>query len=81
MSPNRSLILQDQMRTKKGERGLKMKSVKSYCVVIALAGLLYAILRGKNAHRDQLTQMAEERDRLAFHDLTDEVNLYFRYVW
>ncbi|KAI9698809.1 MAG: hypothetical protein M1836_003919 [Candelina mexicana] len=52
-----------------------------YCVVIVLAIALYLILRAENKRRDALPSLSEEeRDRLAFRDMTDKENPYFRYV-
>lgn len=53
----------------------------SYCMVIVLATVLYFILRQENSKRAAATDLNEdERDRLAFLDLTDGQNPYFRYV-
>ncbi|KAL5905946.1 hypothetical protein ACKVV7_010339 [Pyricularia oryzae] len=51
-----------------------------YCIVIASASALYFVLRRENKMRAQLPEDQEERDRLAFKDLTDKENKYFRYV-
>ncbi|KAK6343772.1 hypothetical protein TWF730_011359 [Orbilia blumenaviensis] len=52
-----------------------------YCIVIFLCGILYAILRLENRRRDKMDGLGEEeRDRMAFLDLTDRKNIYFRYV-
>lgn len=52
----------------------------SYCITIAAAGALYFVLKTENRRRDALVGNEEERDRLAFRDLTDGENVYFRYV-
>ncbi|KAL8690391.1 MAG: hypothetical protein Q9218_004153 [Villophora microphyllina] len=52
----------------------------SYCIVIILAIVLYVLLRRENKKRDALPKNEIERDSLAFKDLTDRENPYFRYV-
>lgn len=52
----------------------------SYCIVITLAIILYLHLRRENKRRDGLPKDDAERDKLAFRDLTDKENIYFRYV-
>jgi len=42
--------------------------------------MLYLVLRAENKRRESLRVDEEERDRLAFQDLTDRENPYFRYV-
>ena len=51
-----------------------------YCIVICLAVMLYVVLRRENKRREGLHLDEGERDRLAFKDLTDKENPYFRYV-
>ncbi|KAL8906584.1 MAG: hypothetical protein Q9171_006208 [Xanthocarpia ochracea] len=51
-----------------------------YCIVITLAIILYLHLRKGNKRRDGLPKDDAERDKLAFRDLTDKENMYFRYV-
>ncbi len=51
-----------------------------YCIVICLAVVLYVTLRRENKRRDGLGLDEGARDRLAFKDLTDKENPYFRYV-
>ncbi|KAK4697720.1 hypothetical protein P7C71_g418, partial [Lecanoromycetidae sp. Uapishka_2] len=51
-----------------------------YCIVIVLAVVLYVVLRAENKRRESLRLDEEGRDRLAFQDLTDKENPYFRYV-
>ncbi|KAL9608645.1 MAG: hypothetical protein Q9167_006546 [Letrouitia subvulpina] len=51
-----------------------------YCIVIILAILLYILLSRENAKRDGVPKSEEQRDKLAFQDLTDGENPYFRYV-
>lgn len=41
---------------------------------------LYYVLYMENKRRESLRVDEEERDRLAFMDLTDKENPYFRYV-
>lgn len=52
----------------------------SYCITILSASTLYVILWRENRRRDNLELDETERDRLAFKDLTDKENPYFRYV-
>jgi hypothetical protein len=52
----------------------------SYCITIAAAVALYAVLMRENRKREGLDVDEHERDRLAFMDLTDKENPYFRYV-
>jgi uncharacterized membrane protein YoaK (UPF0700 family) len=54
--------------------------VSSYIVTILSASTLYVILRRENKRREQLGLDEQERDRVAFKDLTDKENPYFRYV-
>ena len=61
---------------RKGEAHL----CSSYCIVIVLAVILYLVLRAENKRRESLPVDEEERDRVAFQDLTDMENRYFRYV-
>ncbi|KAL9104592.1 MAG: hypothetical protein Q9163_000457 [Psora crenata] len=51
-----------------------------YCIVIVLALALSAVLHRENRQRASLQFNEEDRDRLAFMDLTDKQNPYFRYV-
>lgn len=55
-----------------------------YCITIAASVALYAVLRRENRLKDQLladTRPDEaERAKLAFQDLTDKENPFFRYV-
>ena len=60
---------------------LKADMCNSYCIVIILAICLYFILRRENAKREAMDLNEDERDRLAFLDLTDRHNPYFRYVF
>jgi hypothetical protein len=52
----------------------------SYCITIAASVALYFVLRRENATRDAHPVNEEERDKMAFMDLTDKENVYFRYV-
>ncbi|KAI1748744.1 putative MFS transporter [Xylaria castorea] len=51
-----------------------------YVVTILAASTLYVILRRENRRREQLGLDERERGRVAFKDLTDKENPYFRYV-
>ncbi|OKL60414.1 hypothetical protein UA08_04377 [Talaromyces atroroseus] len=51
-----------------------------YCLTILFSTILYVILRRENSRRDKLDLDEDERQRVAFKDLTDKENLYFRYV-
>lgn len=52
----------------------------SYCITIVSASTLYIVLRRENKKREAFQGDERERDRLAFKDLTDKQNPYFRYV-
>ena len=52
-----------------------------YALVIVLAMVLFALLRAENRRRDRLHLEGKEAERVAFDDLTDRENLYFRYVY
>ena len=52
----------------------------SYCITIAAAVALYVVLARENKKKDAVPMNEEERDKLAFMDLTDKENPYFRYV-
>jgi MFS family permease len=52
----------------------------SYCITIAAAVALYIVLARENRKKDAVPMNEEERDKLAFMDLTDKENPYFRYV-
>jgi hypothetical protein len=52
----------------------------SYCITIVASGALYVVLKRENKRRDALVGNEDERDRLAFMDMTDKENVYFRYV-
>ncbi|KAK1461056.1 allantoate permease [Colletotrichum melonis] len=51
-----------------------------YCITILSSLGLYVILYRENRRRDALGLDENERDRLAFKDLTDKENEHFRYV-
>ncbi|KAL8801890.1 MAG: hypothetical protein Q9182_004179 [Xanthomendoza sp. 2 TL-2023] len=51
-----------------------------YSIVIILALILHHHLRTENKKRNALPRDEAERDKLAFNDLTDQENRYFRYV-
>jgi hypothetical protein len=61
-------------------RAVNQRHLRSYCITIACASVLYFILHRENKRRDALDLDESERDRLAFKDLTDKQNSYFRYV-
>lgn len=46
-----------------------------------LSAVLYLMLRRENKRRDSLQLDIAEGDRIAFDDLTDKQNLYFRYAY
>lgn len=52
----------------------------SYIICILAAAALYFILKAENKRRDAIPQDEAERAKLAFMDLTDKENPYFRYV-
>ena len=52
----------------------------SYCIVIVVAIAMYFLLKRENRRREALQLNEDERDKLAFMDLTDKQNPYFRYV-
>ncbi|KAH6686425.1 allantoate permease [Plectosphaerella plurivora] len=52
-----------------------------YVICILAAAALYWVLRRENAKREHLAVDEEERAKLAFQDLTDKENPYFRYVY
>ncbi|KAJ4391516.1 hypothetical protein N0V93_005134 [Gnomoniopsis smithogilvyi] len=52
-----------------------------YCITILSASMLGIVLYGENKRRAQLPSNGDEKDRLAFKDLTDKKNPYFRYIW
>ncbi|KAF7591571.1 hypothetical protein BBP40_001451 [Aspergillus hancockii] len=51
-----------------------------YCITIAAAAALYLVLRRENRRRDKMDLDESQRDKLAFQDLTDKQNPFFRYV-
>ncbi|OJJ43167.1 hypothetical protein ASPZODRAFT_1230514 [Penicilliopsis zonata CBS 506.65] len=51
-----------------------------YCITITCATLLYIHLRRENRRRDAMDLDESLRDKIAFDDLTDGENLFFRYV-
>lgn len=51
-----------------------------YCITIVTAVALYVLLKRENKKREGLSIDENERDRLAFMDLTDKENKYFKYV-
>lgn len=53
----------------------------SYVICIVSSLLLYVVLRRENKARSTIPIDETERDKLAFQDLTDKENPYFRYVY
>lgn len=51
-----------------------------YCITIVSSGVLYFVLRMENERRERMELDVVEGDKLAFKDLTDVENPYFRYV-
>ncbi|KAI9653551.1 MAG: hypothetical protein M1831_005933 [Alyxoria varia] len=51
-----------------------------YCILIVTAVVLYIYLHRENKRREAVEFSTEKRDELAFKDLTDQQNPYFRYV-
>lgn len=52
----------------------------SYCIVIAVATTLYVLLWRENRSRAAMELDEVQRDKIAFDDLTDKQNPFFRYV-
>lgn len=52
----------------------------SYIICILAAIALYFVLRAENKRREAVPADETERAKLAFMDLTDKENPYFRYV-
>lgn len=52
-----------------------------YVLLILVSATLYLMLSRENARRDALQLDKEEGDRIAFDDLTDKQNPYFRYAY
>ncbi|EYE91277.1 putative MFS transporter [Aspergillus ruber CBS 135680] len=51
-----------------------------YCITIAAATVLYVVLWQENRARDTLDLDNAQRDKIAFDDLTDKQNPFFRYA-
>lgn len=60
--------------------GLVPNSCSSYIICILAATALYFILKSENVKRAGIPEDEAERAKLAFLDLTDKENLYFKYV-
>lgn len=61
-------------------RGFAADRGPSYCITILASVTLYFVLRRENRRRAALQLDDAEGDKLAFQDLTDKENPYFRYV-
>ncbi|KAF1954709.1 MFS general substrate transporter [Byssothecium circinans] len=59
---------------------LWMGLIICYCITIVASGALYFVLWRENKRREGRVVDEVERDRMAFLDLTDGENPYFRYV-
>ncbi|QKX57238.1 uncharacterized protein TRUGW13939_04346 [Talaromyces rugulosus] len=51
-----------------------------YCITIASSIVFYVVLRLENRRRDRLELDESLRDKVAFADMTDGENMFFRYV-
>lgn len=60
--------------------GMGSNHGRSYCITVAASVALYFVLKRENRKRSGQPVDNEERDRLAFLDLTDKENRYFHYV-
>ena len=52
----------------------------SYCITIVSSVALYIVLDMENRRRGALHLDENQRDKVAFSDLTDKQNPFFRYV-
>lgn len=52
-----------------------------YALLVLLSGLLVWMLRRENRRRDGLALDQREGERVAFDDLTDRQNMFFRYAY
>ncbi|KIV90329.1 hypothetical protein PV10_07642 [Exophiala mesophila] len=52
-----------------------------YVLVVVLAATLYVMLARENRARDKMNLDEKEAERVAFDDLTDKQNKYFRYAY
>lgn len=52
-----------------------------YAILIVLCAILYWMLNGENRRRETLQLDEKEGERIAFDDLTDKQNMYFRYAY
>lgn len=57
-----------------------MSDCYSYVICIGSAIALYFVLVAANKKKETLPENEDERAKLAFQDLTDMENPYFRYV-
>ena len=51
-----------------------------YCITIVSAVVLYFVLARENKRREALDLNDVDRDKMAFQDLTDKENPYFKYM-
>lgn len=52
----------------------------SYCITIASSIAFYVVLKLENRRRERLELDESLRDKMAFADMTDGENMFFRYV-
>lgn len=52
-----------------------------YALLVVLSGVLYVLFKRENARRERLGLNREEGEKIAFDDLTDRENMYFRYAY
>lgn len=74
------LLVKSQTRRKHYPE-LWMGLIVSYAICIATTGVLYWVLRRENAKREGEVGDEDEKAKLAFQDLTDKENPYFKYVY
>jgi len=59
---------------------LANETTTSYIICILASATLYVVLASANKKRAAVPEDETERAKLAFQDLTDQENPYFRYV-
>lgn len=52
-----------------------------YTLLVVLSVVLYVMFSRENKRRDELDLDQAEGERIAFNDLTDKENMYFRYAY